>query len=225
MNWSYIAGYFDGEGHVEKRSYGIGWSNSHLASLEAIQAFIGHGTIEAKPGTHKPVYDLRIRNLTALREVVPQLIRRCIVKRGELEHLLDRTKAVTAVPNYGLLARTGADTIKNLYWTEELSCAEIAAKYGVHPVSIDQFLRNHGGLRTQQEAMAVAGRRGKRRGRYSNGGFPMEGVNPSEVRAAYWDEGLSTREIGLRYGLTREGMRAYMTRHGIPFRPRNYRAA
>ena len=48
---------------------------------------------------------------------------------------------------------------------------------------------------------------------------PGQLPRPDEVERLYWEERLSTRQIGERFGVSRSTVTNYMARHGIETRP------
>ena len=91
VDWSYVAGYFDGEGHAgvyANGSWGLTFTNTHRPSLEAMLTFIGRGMITSRNKDtcgglgSKICYNLVIRRVEDVRAVCAELIPRCLEARG-----------------------------------------------------------------------------------------------------------------------------------------------
>lgn len=155
MDWSYIAGYFDGEGHVGNHPNGkyrissLVWYNTHRLSLEAIRDFMGFGTVylvQKRPGRRQGYY-LKIGRKIDLLSAIDGMLPFLIVKRDAAvllrEHLrlhVDETRS----ENYGKAASLSVEQLKNWYEVGKLSVPEIAKKIGVHSTAISTALRRHG---------------------------------------------------------------------------------
>lgn len=154
MDWSYIAGYFDGEGHVSLHQMNRGgksmqraltWYNSHLESLESMRDFMGCGSIGQKAGTNKPVYTLCITRRSELVPVLNELIPRLIVKRDAAERLLDFLGTVEdESPNFGNVAATSTEQLIQWYHDEGKSYSQIAKILDVDASAIAQAFRVRG---------------------------------------------------------------------------------
>ena len=155
MDWSYVAGYFDGEGHVamhmcarKKKTTALSWHNSHLESLEAMRDFMqaGNITMRLRSNRHKAVYVLsvtwRADTLRVLNEMIPHLI----IKREPAEqlryHLLNFVKDQS--PNFGKVAAVSTEQLIQWYHDEGKSYAEIGRIVGVHPTAVAQAFRVRG---------------------------------------------------------------------------------
>jgi len=157
MDWSYIAGYFDGEGNVrfkaapsrpEYKLIGLTWSNTHLGSLEAMQAFmecgtIGHRRVEQQ---YKQGHQLKVERVEDILRVGESMIPFLIVKHDEVVAMLAWAKnhRQPQSERWGILTRIGAEEIARLYHEEGLTQSQIGAKYGVSGGSVSSFfLRNN----------------------------------------------------------------------------------
>jgi transposase-like protein len=144
MDWSYVAGYFDGEGHVGLHRRGkveggvrcLSWYNTHLGSLEAIKAFMGCGNVrQTKQESHqnKPGYTLGVSNRRDILMVLGFMMPHLIIKREAAErlakHLAIHTREVS--PNFGKLAAMSDDELRRLYCDRRLSVGQIARQVGV----------------------------------------------------------------------------------------------
>lgn len=229
MDWSYVAGYFDGEGHAgvyRDGHWGMSFANTHLASLEAIRDFLGCGTVQARSRANrtalgtKPMYHLVIRRVEDVRRVGRELLERCIVKRPALERLLAFVEdKPSRHANHGRLAAMDRAELRRLYWDEGLSSAEIGELLGFTHSSVEALFRRNGiPRRTRGEAMQRVMQSG--RWRRDPTKFPFAGTDAEEVRRLYWDEGLSTRAIGEQFGVCKEAVIGFMKRRGIPMRSR-----
>jgi hypothetical protein len=169
MDWSYVAGYFDGEGTAWCSPHGAGspkcslsWSNTHLASLEALRNFIGSGTIRkhGRPkGHHKQCYELVIAKHSELVPVVEHLLDGCIIKHDALLALWARLSVMRpSTPAWGSLSRAGTEEVTRIYglgWTQK----RIGDHFGVTQAAVKNFLKRRGiPRRSRKEAQFAASR-------------------------------------------------------------------
>lgn len=149
MNWSYIAGYFDGEGHVRGLSrnsrYGLAWSNTHLESLEAMHTFMQAGHISAVARPERiTYYNLIVSRQRDLTRILPCLIRHSIIKREKLielkEAIVGRRESTAWL---GLLTAIGPEEIRRLYWDEGRTLEEIGKQVGVAGSTISYYMTKH----------------------------------------------------------------------------------
>jgi hypothetical protein len=153
MDWGYVAGYFDGEGHVSMhatkkgiRTRALAWYNSHLPSLEAMQAFMGAGHIVARTrGKKKPVYTLTVGRRADLVRVLEAMIPHLLVKREAAEALLLNLDGVGDLSeNFGKVAAVSSEQLLRWYHDEGKSYTDIAKDLGVSPSAIAQAFRVRG---------------------------------------------------------------------------------
>lgn len=159
MDWSYIAGYFDGEGHVSfhlngrgSRTYGLAWYNSHFVSLEMMRDFMQAGHIHSSKkggyaGSSKAVYALQVSRRADILRVLEELIPRLIVKREAAEQMRDHllVNVRDESPNFGAVAAVSTEQLIQWYHDEGRSYAEIARLLGgVHTSAIAQAFRVRG---------------------------------------------------------------------------------
>jgi hypothetical protein len=167
MNWSYIAGYFDGEGHVGlhpargrngKRTTTkittLCWYNSHRESLEAMREFMGVGFIGPGngestgkfPGSKKPVYTLRISRKLALIRVIDAMLPDLLVKHDAClalrQHLIDHVNEKRA-ENFGKLLAIPVEDYRRWYYDEGQSMGDIARSLGATPSGVGRIFRVH----------------------------------------------------------------------------------
>ena len=168
MEWSYIAGYFDGEGHVglhpsrgrqgkntKSKITTLCWYNSHRESLEAMREFMGVGFIglgngEGKgqfPGSRKFVYVLRISRKLALIRVIDAMLPHLLIKRDAClalrQHLIDHVNEKRA-ENFGKLLTIPREDLRRLYEDEGLTLAAIAERYQATGSGIARVFHLHG---------------------------------------------------------------------------------
>jgi hypothetical protein len=157
MDWSYIAGYFDGEGSVRFKAppsrpnyvlTSLSWSNTHLESLEAIQAFIGCGHIQhklLKYGYTKQGHQLIVNRSEDVLRVGDQMLPHLIIKRQQLQDMLDFVRAgrKPAPATWGVLTDAGAEEVGRLYWEEHMTQRQIARKFGCSDGAVATFFRRH----------------------------------------------------------------------------------
>jgi predicted DNA-binding protein YlxM (UPF0122 family) len=218
IDWGYIAGYFDGEGSAGlyrdkngHETWGISFHNSHQGSLEAIQKFLGAGSIQQRAGTNKPMYILQVRRINELQEIIPQLLVRCIVKHDALFNLQSQIAQRKPAKNHGLLGKIGIAEILRLYEKEKWSSQRIAQKYGVTFTSVLNFLRKKKQkVRTRKEGTRLF--------------LPQWGrlveLGDEWIRCRYWDQQMSIGQIAKESGVGRRGVYLYMERRNIPRRER-----
>lgn len=159
VDWSYVAGYFDGEGHVGfhqatgrngtvYRTRSLQWINTHRASLEAIREHIQAGSISTKcpKPNRKPCYLLTVTGKANLLRVLECLIPRLIIKREAAERLRDHLLANVKdlAPGYGKAAALTAEQLHLWYHVEGKSLSAIAALVGVSVQSIHHAFKRHG---------------------------------------------------------------------------------
>lgn len=203
ITWEYIAGYFDGEGSVgvytKNRRAVVIFTNSHRESLERIQQFIDAGKMIRRKGTNKPVYNLRIDRVAELQRILPELIQRCVIKRGQLESVLEAY---------------GPHRIVELH-ESGMSITSIASMTDVTSGAVRKFLISRGiEPRGRNEAMALA----YREGRWREGRTPVARAGIEEIRRLYWDEQLTIYEIADQLSVTHRSVAQYMSRYKIPTR-------
>ena len=150
MNWSYIAGFFDGEGYCSFKGTGttkayvvLGFSNTNRLVLEEIRSFLSikkliTGRIGNYPGSKKICYTLCIQGHKTILKIAKNLLKYSIVKRGELQKLVDfieNKRWKKSCPDI--------EALKELYFNQKLTCSEIAEKYGVHLQTICRAFKKH----------------------------------------------------------------------------------
>jgi len=157
MDWQYIAGYFDGEGHVSlhqtgrgDRTHGLAWYNTNLDSLEAMQSFMGAGTIVARHNHgfgKKTSYILSVtRKLDLLRvldELIPSLIIKQRAARELRQDLIDNVDE-HRMDNFGKVSSVGDDQLKQWHFAEGRSVTEIAAMVGVSHAAVSRSFKLRG---------------------------------------------------------------------------------
>src|ERR1043166_4759148 len=160
MDWSYMAAFLDGEGTIglyttqkraDKHSC-ISWANTHLETLQRMQAFMHMGHIRDR-GTHsgfngkKRSYVLELTTKEAMVAAIEGMLPYLIQKREKAEKLLAHLEMnvdATRSRNYGKLLTIPADTLWQLYHYEGLSFAAIAARYDATTGGIARVFHLHG---------------------------------------------------------------------------------
>jgi predicted DNA-binding protein YlxM (UPF0122 family) len=167
MNWSYIAGYFDGEGHVGlhpargrngKRTTAkittLCWYNSHRESLEAMREFMGVGFIGFShkdgignfAGSKKPVYTLRISRKLSLIHAIDAMLPDLLIKKDAClalrQHLIDHVNEKRA-ENFGKLLAIPVEDYRRWYYDEGQSMGDIARSLGATPAGVNRVFRVH----------------------------------------------------------------------------------
>jgi hypothetical protein len=162
MNWSYIAGYFDGEGHVGLHTQTgrrgkvttLNWYNSHRESLQAMRDFIGTGYIGfgngkgygGFDGSKKVVYVLRISRKMHIIRAIDAMLPDLLVKREEAlllrQHLIDHVNEKRA-ENFGKLLAIPITDYQRWYFEEGKSYADIATMLNATTGGIARIFRIH----------------------------------------------------------------------------------
>lgn len=169
MDWGYVTGYFDGEGNVylkkrktrSQRGASLTWFNTHLASLEAIHAFIGAGVVKAgkkpvKP-EHRQVYMLVVSQCEEVVRVAEAMLPHSLVKHEQLVAAIEQAKAVVPMRNHGNLAAKGPEWVRSRYWDDGLDMAAIGDLVGVSRAAVKNYMHRQGiPARTLSEANAKA---------------------------------------------------------------------
>lgn len=102
MDWSYVAGFFDGEGNIWLAPNGYGkrtrpllsitFYNNNLPALKAIQDFIGAGNLYLHQYAKKPnwndSYHLKINSHKDALKVARSMLPYTIVKKDKLTQLI-----------------------------------------------------------------------------------------------------------------------------------------
>ena len=126
MNWSYIAGFIDGEGSIVKRKYGFAISipQTNLEVLEEMKEFIGYGNIYklTKRKSHwKDAWTYMIQSQGGVYYVIINILDSLIVKRQvaikvlpSLKKSLDLADARKEIRNYRIKKSI---KFRNLGWT------------------------------------------------------------------------------------------------------------
>jgi hypothetical protein len=157
IDWGYVSGYFDGEGHVScapvkrgGRTRALIWYNTHLSSLEAIKQFIGCGSIRLRTKRshqNKDGYTLTITRKADLLRVIDAMVPYLLIKGAEalrlraylVEHVDDTRSA-----NLGKLAAIDSETLRRWHYEESLSFADISRRVGVTPGAVLQMMKRRG---------------------------------------------------------------------------------
>lgn len=151
MDWSYIAGYFDGEGHVSNhltkrrtRTHALCWYNTHRPSLESMRDFMGAGKVyvtRALP--NRPInYVLRVTARRDLLRILEHMMPHLLVKREQAGQLYDYVLhyVTNQSANFGRVAAVSSAQLLEWYSQGE-SFATIANRLGVSGSSIAQAFR------------------------------------------------------------------------------------
>jgi len=108
--------------------------------------------------------------------------------------------------------------LRQLYWAEQMTMAEVAHRLGVDRRLIGKRLKKFNiPVRTGSEASRLAISKGRHRG-YE---YKLKDVPESELRRLYWDEELSCADIAEKFGVESHTVANYLTHIGIPKRNRS----
>jgi hypothetical protein len=155
-SWPYVAGYFDGEGHVSlhatkrgDKTRALVWYNTHRESLEAIQAFIDCGFVRAgvmSAGKNRVPYTLSVSKKADLIRVIDGMIPHLIVKREPALRLREYLMSDVGEqsPNFGKMAAVSDGDLRRMYYEERMSYSAIAAEVGVSYRAVAQAMRKRG---------------------------------------------------------------------------------
>jgi len=204
MDWSYIAGYFDGEGHVHFKAAPsrpdyiliyLSWSNNHRGSLEAMQEFMGCGFItngKRKNPAHMPGHALVVAAVEDILRVGEALMPHLLIKQEALQKMMTwaRDHRTARPDTWGLLTTIGVEEITRLNHDEGLTQREIAEKLGVSSSGVSTFfLRN--------------GINGRRRGPAEGAYGILTEFGYDKLQAMY-EQGMTiaeiAKEVGVQYG-------------------------
>lgn len=159
MTWAYIAGYFDGEGHVALRpeargvyTHRLHWFNTHHNSLQLMRDFLACGIVrEKKLGPNAlgrlRQYELVISRRDDLLRVLPEMIPHLIVKHERAIALLDyTTNHVSEVRShsYQALRDVSDDVLRVMHHEQAMTLTTIAKRLGVTCSSISLAFRTRG---------------------------------------------------------------------------------
>jgi hypothetical protein len=190
MTWDYIAGYFDGEGHVgvhrpterNRPHCSLAWFNTHRPSLDAMREFMQVGIVKPRKvqARYKPAFVLLIQSRRDLLAALPHLLEFCIVKQEELQVLAAALEtAKDRTESWGTIAAAGVEEITRLYWEEGLNQQAIADRFGVTQSAVKNFIhRNNIPARTRSEAQQMANRHPER--------WPLRNIRLGETKRSQW---------------------------------------
>lgn len=152
MEWSYVAGYFDGEGSARFKAtlVEISFANTHTGSLNAIKDFIGCGTIYKHWSKERDFiraskcYTLSISRHQDVLRVAKEMLPHSIIKAEKLAVLIQyiETKVWSNRSRAFILQHSNItkELLETLYWKEGKTFDEIGAIYGVkHSAVMYQF--------------------------------------------------------------------------------------
>jgi len=128
ISWSYVAGFFDGEGWIAfyPKYAHLAVANKNVMVLELIQSFLGYGKIY-DTGRVQTLY---IGNHEHQLDFCYHVLPHSIVKKAELERLRAFIEGKEWWANRKLKNVT-RDELEELYWNKKLSIRQIAKIFGV----------------------------------------------------------------------------------------------
>lgn len=167
MDWSYVAGYFDGEGSVScstiargesKKTHALFWFNTHRPSLDAMRAFMGVGVVrERLHGLKKKrAFVLQIGRKVDLLHALDHMIPHLLIKREKADAL--RAYLIEHVnegrnSNFGKVAAVSTEQLQVWYDSGE-SLGDIGRRLGVGHTAVLQAFRLRG-IPTRTQAAAT----------------------------------------------------------------------
>lgn len=186
MDWSYVAGYFDGEGHVSlhktKRgdsSRGLSWYNTDKPSLDAICEFMGVGKVtERLHGLKKKrAFILDVRRKADILHVLDHMAPHLLIKKTQADMLrayvvdhVDESRMV----NYGKVAAVSTEQLVAWY-DSGLSHFDIARQIGVSRLAVAQAFRVRG----------IKSRQSQEASRLKTAGVPKSAETIERMRAVH----------------------------------------
>ena len=156
MEWGYVAGYFDGEGNVSchktkrgRRTNRLTWYNTHRASLEAIQKFLGAGYISVhkqSAGQRAHVCSLNIGRKSDILRAIDGMLPYLRVKRDQAIALRNHLACIDDArsESIGKLAAIPIERLIEWYYVERRSQSEIAAMVGVTRPAVSLLMKRRG---------------------------------------------------------------------------------
>jgi len=189
LDWSYIAGLFDGEGtvthspkgnHGNRPEVGIRIYNTDRKPLDHIKDFCAFGHVYAMrhrgPWRYKICYSFDTSNHEDVLSFAEKILPHAIIKRRQLEELVVAIKTYKWKQSPHPL-NWNPETIRRLYWDEQKGSYEIARMLNTLPTTIVSFMRHRGIPRRPADQ-------------------PKLGKSDTErVRALYWDAGMNQKKL------------------------------
>ncbi len=182
MDWSYVSGFFDGEGTVgiydrndtSRPHIRLQFSNTNRGCLAAIHAFLGCGNINGNGHKNEPNhaqgYALVVADRESCLRVAMAMLPHSIIKREKLAEMIayieGRRWDVHA--NYALESQFSSksdlkNTLNDLYWSGRLTHRQIATRLGVSRGAVRWAFDRYGiRARSGSEAGQLAWRNGRR---------------------------------------------------------------
>jgi hypothetical protein len=206
----WLRAFFDGEGSVSVSNHNISFSNTEPSVIDdALRHLAVFDITPRSYETHRPPHKPITRLVLSRRD---QVIRFAEDIGSSIPHKqagINSLLAWYARPNQKRDVRWGDAVVPTREQLETLlgkglRHREIGALLGIPPTTIGHYIRGYG------------------LGRERRQGPPPD---PESVRRAYWDEGLSITELGLRYGYKGPTIVKFMEQHGIPRRLSHWKIA
>jgi hypothetical protein len=154
MNLDYVAGLFDGEGHIIAKEYRngegdpsftveIGISNTDIDALREVQSFLGIGKVyvSQRPG-RKAIGQFRIRHWRDCLRVAKQLLPRTRIKRANLGRLIHAIEGRAWVA--GDTKAITKEKLEGLYCVKGFGVERIAPLLDVSPHTVARYVRKFG---------------------------------------------------------------------------------
>lgn len=170
MDWSYVAGYFDGEGSVHctplkhaphRRTQGLTWHNTHLSSLEAICDFMQAGRVRERKTRKslgsRSMYVLLECGRADLIRILDCMIPHLLVKKAAALVLRNYLASTKSYEGWGKAAAISTAQFQGWYHDEGKSLTTIATIVGVTRGAVrNQFRRRNIPCRSAAEGSRLS---------------------------------------------------------------------
>ena len=157
MDWSYVSGYFDGEGTARCKAAPsrpdyvltmLSWANTHEESLRKIHEFIGCGYIQRrkkKSEEYTRGYELKVNRALDVIRVGEAMLPHLIIKHDKVKEIIEFVKQnrKPLPKNWGVLSSVGPDEIRRLYWEGGLNQDQIGRMCGCGGKAVNRYMKKH----------------------------------------------------------------------------------
>lgn len=213
MNWSYIAGFLDGEGSIRVEHkiprVRIELFNTNREVIEEIHRFLGFGNVyhipakkRSKQKQRKDQYWLSITHHEDVLFFLKKVTKFLIVKKKKAEEALKLLKR-HKWSNVGKLRHVSKEELIDLYWGKGMTLKQIGNKFGVSADAIWYKMKKLGIPRRVYP-------------------LKLDFASRDELIDLYWNKGLSLSEIAKKFGVDENTVHRRMKEMNIPRKPFRY---